>query len=695
MNQPSLVAGRLQPLLPERRWRSSSITLTKSEPGAIATGRKLNPGRACLRSRFISGKLKVWPVTTAPDSGCVSNRRRATQTHLQPSLRKLFFSVAILVFIATAANAQTWSAKLDKGVRFYQTTDLGVVVVGTEKSLYAVDGQTGETLWRRKDVALDETDVAPVPASDLLLLSFEKDERTRVEAVDVLTGERIWRSEKLKGGLMQMAVEPVANLLAVVLVKDAKDNPKEGFKRHPVIHMLDLSSGDELWKYEVSEVEMMPSRWIESGEVDYTLDNYHPPYFLDGRLYTFYEGLTSFDARSGKSRLRERYQVNEEGLALTESAPIFDEAVIYTSAHGRVRAISRETGDTEWEAKDLGITPEMILIDRVLYVRTGGQFTRLKDGETVDRGSYGVSAIDTRNGKVLWRYKGADKGITNLVIPNANSIVIADRDDLIVIDAQTGKRRSRLRHGIERASFGLLNEAGQVVIGGRSELAAFETTTGREVWRARHTPPSRGFLKTVGAIAARAASLYFRYGSTATTAFRGVQIARTVGSLSWSGLAARSSVTNLQALATNSARNYARSNAAARFKQFGMISRVRDGGGISAPSVPSPRDLVRNRTADVDERLLDKLDPAHQLERLSRFLWHRDRLAALRGNWMYFYTDLRGQNGNGLAGVNIHSGQTEREIRLRDLDERFIPDEALELMFVANDNRLMAYSLTR
>jgi hypothetical protein len=90
---------------------------------------------------------------------------------------------------------------------------------------------------------------------------------------------------------------------------------------------------------------------------------------------------------------------------------------------------------------------------------------------------------------------------------------------------------------------------------------------------------------------------------------------------------------------------------------------------------------------------LDRLDPAHQLERLSRFLWHRDRLAALRGNWMYFYTDLQGRDGNGLAGVNIHTGETAREIRLRKLDERFITDEVLSLMFVADGNRLVAYPI--
>jgi outer membrane protein assembly factor BamB len=606
--------------------------------------------------------------------------------------------VGFLVCAASQVEAQTWTAKLDKNVRFYQATDLGVLLVGTDKSLYAVDGATGEILWRRQGVALDETDVAPVPNSDLALLSFEKGERTRVEAIDLLSGDSVWRSNKLRGSVMQMAVAPDGDLLAVVLAKDAQGRAGDDFKRRPLVHVLDLSSGDELWKYESNEVEMMPGGW-SNGEVDFTLDNYYPPAFVDGRLYLFYEGLTSCDARTGKSRLRERYRVNEGGLALTEAAPIFDAAVIYTSGRGHVRAISRESGDTIWEAKDLGLTPELILVDQILYVRTGGQFTRLKDGELEERGPYGVSAIDTRNGKVLWRYKGADKGITNLVLPNSASIVIADRDDLIVIDARTGKRRTRLKHGIERASFGILNESGDVVVGGQSELAAFDVagSNAHEIWRARHTPPGRSLLRTIGAVAARAASLYFRYGGTAMTAFRGVQLARAVGGVSWSGLAARSSVTNLQALATNSARAYARSNATGRFRGFGVVSRVRDLQGAASrgvpafPSWPAAADIVPRRTTEVDERLLDRIDPAHQLERLSRFLWHRDRLAALRGNWMYFYTDLQGRDGNGLAGVNIQTGETARQIRLRDLDERFITDETLGLLFVSSGNRMLAH----
>ncbi|HEY2963625.1 MAG TPA: hypothetical protein VGJ37_14475, partial [Pyrinomonadaceae bacterium] len=91
--------------------------------------------------------------------------------------------------------------------------------------------------------------------------------------------------------------------------------------------------------------------------------------------------------------------------------------------------------------------------------------------------------------------------------------------------------------------------------------------------------------------------------------------------------------------------------------------------------------------------LLDRIDPSRQLDRFSRFLWHRDRLAALRGQWMYFYTDLESKDGNGLAGVNVNNGRTEREVRVSDLDERFVTDEALGLMFTASGNRMSGHSL--
>jgi outer membrane protein assembly factor BamB len=578
-------------------------------------------------------------------------------------------------------------------VRFYQTTELGVLIVGTEKSLYAVDSETGETLWRRKDVRLGESDVAPIIGTDLLLLSFEKSGKTRVEAVDLMTSNALWRSEKIRGSVMQMAVDPENDLAAVVFVREAKGRAREGFKRRPSVHLLNLATGDELWKHDLEgEIEMMPARWSgdEDAEAFYTQDNYRAPFFLDGRLYLFYEGVTSLDARTGNERIREKFRVNEEGLALTESDPVIDEQNIYVSGRGRVRAISRATGREVWEAKDLGLTPEMILANGVLYVRTGGQFTRLKDGETVERGPYGVSAIDPSTGKVLWRYRGADKGITNLALPSASMVLIADRDELIAIDTATGKVVKRNKHRIDRAAFVLINELGHAVVGGRNEIAGFDLArNGEAAWRARYEPPGRGVLRTIGAIAARAASIYFRYGGVATTAFRGVRFAQGLSSLRWSGMASRVVLPNLTDYAAGAAREYVTS----QIKPYGLISRA----DLARRTVRAAR--ARQITpqiavdVDVEERLMDRLDPAHQLDKFSRFLWRRKQLASLRGQFIYFYTELKPEGGRGLAGVNLNTGQTERAIRLNDLDYRFTTDEIAGLIYVAKDDRVIAYRM--
>ncbi|CAN5617270.1 hypothetical protein BH20ACI3_BH20ACI3_23150 [soil metagenome] len=606
----------------------------------------------------------------------------------RPYLQKLLVhrlaGIALLSLIGSVpvtSASERWSVKLDGRVRFYQATELGVVVTGTEKSLYAIDGESGDILWRRENERLVETDVAPVPGTDILLLSIEDDNKTRMEAADLVTGETLWRSNKVRGSVMQMALDQNHNLLAAVFVRDARGKVGDTLKRKAVIHLFDLGAGRELWRRELeSEIEMMSTVWSDNDDVAFTLDNYRAPVFLDGRLHLFYEGRTSLDVQTGKDRKREKFRVNEEGLALTEADPVADERAIYLSGRGRVRAISRRTGEEIWQTKDLGLTPETILTSQVLFVRTGGQFTRLRDGETVERGPYGVSAIDVDNGKLLWRYEGADKGITNLALPDAATILVADRDDLIVIDASTGKRRSKAAHKVEKAAFLLLNERGEAVVGGRNEIAAFDFATGQNVWRSRHNPPGRGLLRTVAAVGARAASLYFRYGATATTAFRGVQVLNTISSLRWSGLAAHVTLPSLTSMASNYSREYV----ADRFSSFGLLSHAREVPTIRTPRIPRP-------SVDVENRLLERLDPAHQLERLSRFLWRRQRLATLRGDWMYFYTEL--PKGNGLLGVNVNTGVAERAVSLSDLDERFISDEAANLLYTAKSNRLLAYPL--
>ena len=573
---------------------------------------------------------------------------------------RLGLAAILFAFLATTLAAQAvWQADLDSNIRFYQTTDFGIILAGTERSLYAVDGQTGERLWRRETGRINETAVTPVPETDLILFTRDLGSKSRLEAVDVISGESIWQSEKVKGDVMQLAVDPSADLIAVVLVKDARADTGGDLKRKPVVHMLRLSDGEELWKKELDgEIEMMPSRFGEGlGEIAFTLDNFRAPLMIDGRLFLFYDGATSYDARTGKEKEREKFRINEEGLALTEADPVIDESRIYLSGRGRIRAVNRRTGNVEWKADDIGNAAEMAMVGSTLYVRTGGQFTRLKDGEQEAKGPYGVAAIDSKTGKVLWRYKGADKGLTNFVFSDASTILIADRDDLISIDARTGKRKEKVEHKVERPQFVLLNERGDAVIGGRDEIASFDGV--RELWRVRHKAPARGAFRVVAGIALRATALYFRYGGMATSAFGiargGLNLASAANSLRWSGLRSRFGSFDLTTLASSSARNYV----SGRIYTFGSLARTANlanrtsglqliRGGIARRVTPS--------RAEVRESVLDRLDPTRYADRLSDYLLRRKRLAELRGNHMYFYTDLKQPfDRKGLVCVNIHT----------------------------------------
>ena len=178
------------------------------------------------------------------------------------SLRLIIF---LLLLFSVVKSQPVWQANLNSKIEFYQTTDFGIVLAGTNNALYAIDGQTGERIWRRNHKGLDETSITPIPSTDLILLSLDEGDKSRIEAIDLLSGERIWRSEKVKGDVMQLAVEPEQDLLAVVLVKKAKGKIGEELKREPVIHVLRLSDGEELWKEQLkSDVEMMPSRFGEN-----------------------------------------------------------------------------------------------------------------------------------------------------------------------------------------------------------------------------------------------------------------------------------------------------------------------------------------------------------------------------------------------------------------------------------------------
>src|SRR5256885_14886492 len=95
------------------------------------------------------------------------------------ALRAALVLLALCACARAARAADPWQAKLDAAVRFYQTTEVGVLVVGTEKSLYGLDAETGDVLWRRKGARPGQTHVAAAPRTHLPLLTLERGAQTR------------------------------------------------------------------------------------------------------------------------------------------------------------------------------------------------------------------------------------------------------------------------------------------------------------------------------------------------------------------------------------------------------------------------------------------------------------------------------------------------------------------------------------
>jgi hypothetical protein len=206
-------------------------------------------------------------------------------------------------------------------------------------------------------------------------------------------------------------------------------------------------------------------------------------------------------------------------------------------------------------------------------------------------------------------------------------------------------------------------------------------------------------LRIIGGIALRAAAIYFRYGGVATSAFglarNGLNLANTVNSFRWSGLRSRFGSFDLTTLASNSAKDYL----TAKFYSYGAVARTPGllnrvpGLQIQRPNAAMLGRLAPSR-AEIKESVLDRLDPVRQVERLSGYLLRKKRLSEIKGNYMYFYTDLPKPFGRkGMAGVNVHNGRDSRFILASDPDERFVTDDTLNLLYSAEGSRLQAFEI--
>ena len=213
----------------------------------------------------------------------------------------LLFALVIGGLLAAVTQAAPlWTHKPATDIKWYRVTDVGSVLVGSKAGLYALDGEKGESIWTRNDLAgTEEFEVEMIAGTPLLFVSdtsgtFSKG--TKLFALDLLTGQNIWETDKLKGATV--AVEPVyeKDLVLLVTVPDNRAN-----KAKPKINALRLTTGELVW--EADYPDNVDLYGIERGSKyfpKFDLSGANEPLHDSDSVYFTYAGLHRYALDDGK-----------------------------------------------------------------------------------------------------------------------------------------------------------------------------------------------------------------------------------------------------------------------------------------------------------------------------------------------------------------------------------------------------------
>lgn len=562
--------------------------------------------------------------------------------------------IGALLAVSTQAGP-LWTHKPTTDIKWYRVTDIGSVLVGSKTGLYTLDGESGQTIWTRNDLAgTEEFEVEMIAGTPLMFVSdtsgtFSKG--TKLFALDLLTGQNIWETDKLKGATV--AVEPVYEKDLVLLVTVPTNNAN---KAKPKITALRLTTGELIW--EADYPDTVDLYGIERGSKyfpKFDLSGANEPIHDSDSVYFTYAGLHRYSLEDGKLLWGVKYDVTEGSIKRGNGQALIDGDTVYTSAKGQLRAIDKQTGALKWTSKDFGgAVAEVKQVDDVIYGRLGGAFYDFAKREYVNKKPFGVAAVNRQTGATLWYYEGAKDSVTNMVVlRDQNLVLLADAKNVIALDtASAGKAKETYKMKIEfKNNLGAAATAAKVVKFGFGGLSALG---------------SKGGDTTDEPVA-----LYRRENGTVVVQGKQHLLAfdpRTK-SIAWSVKYEAPGVPGWQkiAMAGLTALAYTSATASAASTYYGTS---------------------QNRWAN-SQRI-------NSLASYEQFVSKRYSATKSTGNYVYVLTTVKEgkEKGAGLIGVHMETGRADRQILFKDKEPDYQVDEAVGRVFnLRNSKELSAFSV--
>lgn len=381
---------------------------------------------------------------------------------------------------------QLWTTPLGSDAKWHQLTALGSLLVGTDGALICLAPEDGHVVWKRDDIKKSNRNMArEIPGTPLLVCpTFDGMMNSKVTfmVLDYQSGKTLWSAPQRLAQFLGTLAVPEKNLAILVInTMDQKDNGV-------YFVAYDLTTGAEKWSSKFTKPGGIPLHLADnSGRFIPTMDlsGYHEPVVDGNELYVGYLGVHCVDLETGAVKWGVAFPPGNKGLKKTYAPLRIDGDRIYGGGGGSVYAINRRSGELIWKsdrisdyaglfkARDNAIVSQIELVGGKLFARYGGNFS---DGKTAMlRDPLGIVALDPADGKSVYHFDQAKEGITNLgVLPESATVVFADGAHVIGIDAAPATPVETFRVPIEfkrKMGVGGVAKIGLGALGGVTGLA--------------------------------------------------------------------------------------------------------------------------------------------------------------------------------------------------------------------------------